>query len=49
MIVVVDSNAAIEVVLKRKKGSLFRQLIESSEKTITSEFFKIEVAMPMSN
>jgi predicted nucleic acid-binding protein len=44
MIVVVDSNAAIEVVLKREKGSLFRQLIESSEKTITSEFFKIEVA-----
>jgi uncharacterized protein with PIN domain len=44
MIVVVDSNAAIEVVLKREKGILFRQLIESADKTITSEFFKIEVA-----
>ncbi|MDR2047961.1 MAG: type II toxin-antitoxin system VapC family toxin [Treponema sp.] len=44
MIVVVDSNAAIEVVLKREKGTRFRQIIESAEKTISSEFFRIETA-----
>jgi predicted nucleic acid-binding protein len=44
MITVVDSNAAIEIVLNRKKGEVFRQCIESSEKTISSEFFRIEVA-----
>jgi predicted nucleic acid-binding protein len=44
MIVVLDSNAAIEVVLKREKGYVFRRLIENSEKIITSEFFRIEVA-----
>jgi predicted nucleic acid-binding protein len=44
MIVVVDSNAAIEIVLKRERGHVFRQLIESSEKTITSEFYRIETA-----
>jgi predicted nucleic acid-binding protein len=44
MITVVDSNAAIEIVLKREKGEFLRQYIESSEKTITSEFFRIEVA-----
>jgi predicted nucleic acid-binding protein len=44
MIIVLDSNAAIEVVLKRKKGTVFRELIEASEKTITSEFFRIETA-----
>jgi predicted nucleic acid-binding protein len=44
MIIVLDSNAAIEVVLKRKKGTVFRELIEASEKTITSEFFRIESA-----
>jgi predicted nucleic acid-binding protein len=44
MIVVVDSNAAMEVVLKREKGLRFRQIIESAEKTISSEFFRIEAA-----
>jgi predicted nucleic acid-binding protein len=44
MLVVLDCNAAIEVVLKREKGAIFRQIIESSEKTITSEFFRIETA-----
>jgi predicted nucleic acid-binding protein len=44
MIVVLDCNAAIEVVLKREKGTIFRQIIESSEKTITSEFFRVETA-----
>jgi predicted nucleic acid-binding protein len=43
-IVVLDCNAAIEVVLKREKGAIFRQIIESSEKTITSEFFRVETA-----
>ncbi|MFP3042385.1 type II toxin-antitoxin system VapC family toxin [Treponema primitia] len=44
MIIVLDSNAAIEIVLKRERGTIFRRLVESSEKTITSEFFRIEVA-----
>ncbi|MDR1248297.1 MAG: type II toxin-antitoxin system VapC family toxin [Treponema sp.] len=44
MITVIDSNAAIEIVLKWEKGEVFRQYIESSEKTIISEFFRIEVA-----
>jgi predicted nucleic acid-binding protein len=34
----------IEVVLKRKKVDIFRQFIESSERTITSEFFRVEIA-----
>ena len=44
MIVVLDSNAAIEIVLKREKGTIFKTMIETSEKTVTSEFFRIEVA-----
>ncbi|GHV92733.1 hypothetical protein AGMMS50268_32360 [Spirochaetia bacterium] len=44
MIIVLDCNAAIEIVLEREKGTRFRQLIESSEKTITSEFFRVEAA-----
>jgi len=44
MIIVLDSNAAIEIVLKREKGELLRGLIETSEKTMSSEFFRIEVA-----
>jgi predicted nucleic acid-binding protein len=44
MIVVLDSSAAIEIILKREKSNLFRTLIASSEKIITSEFFKIEIA-----
>ena len=44
MIIVLDSNAAIEVVLKREKGKIFRGLIEAAEKTVSSEFFRIEVA-----
>jgi predicted nucleic acid-binding protein len=31
-------------VLEREKGRRFKQLIESSEKIITSEFFRIETA-----
>jgi predicted nucleic acid-binding protein len=44
MIIVLDSNAAIEIVLKREKAKAFRTLIETSEKTVTSEFFRIETA-----
>jgi len=44
MIIVLDSNAAIEIVLNREKGKAFRTLIESSEKTISSDFFRIETA-----
>jgi predicted nucleic acid-binding protein len=44
VIIVLDSSAAIEVILKREKGKMFRELIASSEKVITSDFFKIEVA-----
>ena len=44
MIVVLDCNAAIEIILKREKGKFLRGLIEASEKTISSEFFRIETA-----
>ena len=44
MIVVLDSNAAIEIVLKRGKGNIFQELVENAEKTVSSDFFRIEVA-----
>ena len=44
MIVILDSNAAIEIVLKREKGGMFKELVETAEKTVSSEFFRIEVA-----
>jgi predicted nucleic acid-binding protein len=44
MIVVLDSNAAIAIVLRQEKGKIFRKIIETSEKVISSEFFKIEMA-----
>jgi predicted nucleic acid-binding protein len=44
MIVVLDSNAAIEIVLKRENGNVFKKLIEEAEKIVTSEFFRIETA-----
>ena len=44
MIVVLDSNAAIEIVLKREKGKILWDFVEAAEKTISSEFFRIEVA-----
>jgi len=44
MTVVLDSNAAIEIVLKREKAVDFRYLVETSEKTVSSEFFRIETA-----
>jgi len=44
VIAILDSNAAIEIVLKRQNEKPLRELIESSEKTASSEFFRIEVA-----
>ena len=44
MIVVLDSNAAIEIALKREKGKAFAKLIETAEKVVSSEFFRIEIA-----
>jgi predicted nucleic acid-binding protein len=44
MIIVLDSNAAIAIVLQQVRGIHFQKLIDSSEKVIASEFFRIEVA-----
>ena len=44
MTVVLDSNAAIEIVLKRENGQRLGELIGNAEKTISSELFRIEVA-----
>ena len=44
MITVIDCNAAIEIALNREKGKTFRKFIEISEKTVSSEFFRIEAA-----
>jgi len=44
MIVILDSNAAIEIVLKREKGEALAKRIETAEKTVSSEFFRIEIA-----
>jgi predicted nucleic acid-binding protein len=44
MIVVLDSNAAIAIVLQQGKGIDFTKAIEQSEKVVSSEFFRIEVA-----
>ena len=44
MIILLDSNAAIEIVLKREKGKALAALVETAEKTVSSEFFRIEAA-----
>ena len=44
MIIVLDSNAAIEIILKRKNSMVFKELLQASEKTVSSEFYRIEVA-----
>ena len=44
MIIVLDSNAAIEIVLKREKGKIFERLVDESDKVVSSELFRIEVA-----
>jgi predicted nucleic acid-binding protein len=43
MIVVLDASAAIEIVFNRSNASLFRGLIELSEKTITTDLYRIEI------
>jgi predicted nucleic acid-binding protein len=44
LIIILDSNAAIEIVLKREKSKILGELIETSERTVSSEFFRIETA-----
>ena len=44
MIIVLDCNAAIEIILKREKEKILRQYVEVSEKVISSELFRIETA-----
>jgi predicted nucleic acid-binding protein len=44
MIIVLDASAAIEVILKREKSELFKSILRLSDKVISSEFFKIEIA-----
>jgi predicted nucleic acid-binding protein len=44
MTVILDTSAAIEILLERRKCNVFREIIESAESVITSSFFKIETA-----
>ena len=44
MIAVLDSNAAIEIVLRREKAQALVDVIENADKIISSEFFRIEIA-----
>jgi len=44
VIIVLDCDAAIEIVFNRIKGKSLRKLIEGAEKTVSSELFRIEVA-----
>jgi predicted nucleic acid-binding protein len=44
MIVILDTSAAIEIVLKREKAEAFKRILRLSERIITSELFKIEAA-----
>jgi predicted nucleic acid-binding protein len=44
MIVVLDASAAIEILLKKERNDIFRDVMNSAEKIITSDFFMIEVA-----
>jgi predicted nucleic acid-binding protein len=44
LIVVLDSSAAVEVVLARKKAGKFKLLIENAEQVVSSDLFKAEVA-----
>ena len=44
MIIVLDCDAAIEIVFNRNKGKALRELIATAEKTVSSELFRIEVA-----
>ena len=44
MIIVIDTSAGIEIVLKRSKSSVFNQMVLSARKVITSDLYKIEAA-----
>lgn len=44
MIVVLDSSAAIEIILKRARSKTFKKSLDSAEKVITSDLYKIEIA-----
>jgi len=44
MTVVLDSSAAIEIVLKRENGKRLAELIGNAEKTVSSELFRVEIA-----
>ena len=43
MIIVLDSSAAIEIVLKRAKAKKFEDSLLAGEKVITSDLYKIEI------
>ena len=42
MTIVLDANAAIEIVLDREKAAILSPLIEKSTKVITSQLYKAE-------
>ena len=44
MIVVLDASAGIEIVLEQALSKQFQEEIEKSEKVLTSDLYKIEVA-----
>ncbi len=43
MIVILDSSAAIEIILKREKAKQFKDIIHTAEKIITSDLYRIEI------
>jgi len=44
MIIVLDTSAGIEIVLKRSKSLLFQKYILEAKKVISSDLYKIEIA-----
>ncbi|MDR3231146.1 MAG: type II toxin-antitoxin system VapC family toxin [Synergistaceae bacterium] len=44
MIIVLDCSVAVEIVLNRERGRLFRSGLDMSEKVITSALYKAETA-----
>jgi predicted nucleic acid-binding protein len=44
MIIVIDANAGIEISLNRPKGKILSEYISTSEKVISSDLYKAEVA-----
>lgn len=43
MIVVLDSSAAIEILLNRQKAAQFKDIINAAEKVVTSDLYRIEI------